>query len=114
MSRADDVGRSLDATLAAARQGAGPVEVDGFGPLATELRERLEVAGPPAGERPGTVVETTGDLARIESAIQRVDDLGTVVLAGHPADVDTTIDLYADVHVRGLTLITVVPDPDEG
>jgi len=46
--------------------------------------------------------------------MQRVDDLGTVVLAGPPVDADGTVDLYADVHVRGLTVIGVVPDPDKG
>jgi hypothetical protein len=113
VSRVNDAPDALDPALAAARQGAAPVEVDGSGSLATHLRERLGLADRPAGERPATVVETTGELARVESLMHRVDDLGTVILAGPPVEGDATVDFYVDVHVRGLTVITVAPDPDE-
>lgn len=113
MSRSEDHTGPLDAALAAASLGPGPVTVEGSGPLADRLRGRLGSAVTPAGERPATVVDTTGDLARIEQLMHKVDALGTVVLAGPAVDPEGTVDLYADLHVRGLTVITVAPSGDE-
>lgn len=94
---------AIDAALAALPAGAAPVEVCGDGPLAEALRARLPSAGDP-GARPAAIIETSGDPDAIRRALARVDDLGTVVLAG-PAPTDAVaLDLYADLHVRGLTL----------
>jgi hypothetical protein len=104
---------SLEKAVAAIRVGAEPVEVAGDGPLAARLRERASLEhGSPSG-RPRTVVDTTGDLAKIERLLARVADLGTVVLAGPPLAPEGTIDLYSDVHVRGLTVIALAA-PGEG
>ena len=59
---------------------------------------------------PAVVVEETGEPAEIERALAQVEDLGTVVLAAPVADPEAMIDLYADLHVRGLTLVTAPPD----
>ena len=55
---------------------------------------------------PLRLVDETGDPVEVERLLQRVGDLGVVVLAGPPLPRDATIDLYADLHVRGITLIT--------
>ena len=49
-------------------------------------------------------------MSEIESALERVDDLGTIVLAGPLPDATVRLNLYADVHVRGLTLLGIPPD----
>jgi threonine dehydrogenase-like Zn-dependent dehydrogenase len=100
----------LDAILAAVR---GTVEVAGDGPAAAALRERLADRAPPTGEAPETVIETSGRPEALERAMARVADLGTVVAAGSPPTPDSTIDLYADLHVRGLTLILPAPAPTQ-
>jgi hypothetical protein len=103
MSNAD-----IERVVAVIGAAPGPVEVLGDGPFARALRARLG-AGAPAGDaRPAVVVETSGDPAAIGAALARVDDLGTVVLAGPAAVAEpVALDLYADLHVRGLTLVGV-------
>ena len=59
---------------------------------------------------PAVVVEETGDPAEIERALAQAEDLGTVVLAAPVSEQEAAIDLYADLHVRGLTLVTAPPD----
>ncbi len=66
----------IDAVLAAL--GTDAAEVVGAGPLADALRDRLAAPAAP----PAAIVDTTGDPAAIADALARVDDLGTVVLAG--------------------------------
>ena len=90
-----------DAVLAAL--GTDAAEVVGAGALADALRARLRAPGTP----PAAIVDTTGDPAALADALARVDDLGTVVLAGPPPGEPVALDLYADLHVRGLTLIGV-------
>jgi hypothetical protein len=98
----------VDAVLAAL--GTDAAEVVGAGPLADALRARLAAPAAP----PAAIVDTTGDAAAIADALARVDDLGTVVLAGPPPDGPVALDLYADVHVRGLTVAGVPPGADDG
>lgn len=95
---------------AAVVEGLAPVEVTGDGLVARRLRALLEghVAGEGA-ERPEAIVDTTGNPATILDATRRVADLGTVVLAGECPGRPTELDLYPDVHVRGLTLAGVAP-----
>lgn len=108
MSGANDFRPQLAAVLEAARRGPPPVEVAGIGSLADQLREQLHASGSGGGQ-PGTVVDTTGDPEQLERVMQRVDDLGMVILSGPPLPDRATIELYADVHVRGLTVICVPP-----
>ena len=56
-------------------------------------------------EEPRRLVDETGDVDEVERLLARVADLGEVVLAGPPLRRNATIDLYADLHVRGLTMI---------
>jgi threonine dehydrogenase-like Zn-dependent dehydrogenase len=98
----------MDAVLAAL--GTDAAEVVGAGALADALRARLPAPAAP----PAAIVDTTGDPAAIADALARVDDLGTVVLAGPVPEGTVALDLYADVHVRGLTVVGVAPDGDGG
>ena len=107
---------AIQAIVGALPAGEEPVEVLGDGPLARALRARLRleatVLAPDA--RPAVIVETTGDAAAIGAALARVADLGTVVLAGTcgAGSAPVALDLYADLHVRGLTVVGV-PLPGE-
>ena len=85
--------------------GASPVEVLGDGPLAELLRRSLGTDD--ASRRPAVVVDTTGDAAELARALRRLDDLGTLVLAGPPPSEPLALDLYGDLHVRGLTVVGV-------
>lgn len=97
MSRTERV----ESLVATARAAGSPVAVLGDGPDADALR----IEFPASADPPTTVVETSGTVEGIREAMASVADLGTVVLAGPPIDPDPTLDLYGDLHVRGLTII---------
>ena len=100
---------SAAAVIALARSGNGPVEVVGTSALAEELRQVLgeRILPTQSGQRPQVIVETTGEAAALEAALQGVADLGMVVIAGPSPPGPVALDLYTDVHVRGLTLAGV-------
>jgi threonine dehydrogenase-like Zn-dependent dehydrogenase len=88
----------------------GDVDVTGEGELATALRSRLATRLAREAERaPAAVIDTTGDPTAIAAALARLDDLGTLVLAGPAAPQPGALDLYADLHVRGLTVVGIAP-----
>jgi threonine dehydrogenase-like Zn-dependent dehydrogenase len=58
------------------------------------------------------IVEATGDFKRVRDALRACPDLGTVILAGPIGDSPPALDLYADVHVRGLTVVCRRPDEE--
>jgi hypothetical protein len=92
--------------------GLSPVHVTGTGVVATITRTLLGgrlAPTPTEAERPRAVIETTGDPEVILEATQTVSDLGVVVLAGESGGRHLDIDLYHDVHVRGLELAGVTP-----
>lgn len=97
--------RAVEAALAALPTAGGAVEVVGEGGLARTLRRRLGLGAPDPLVRPSAIIETTGDHDAVQQALRRVADLGTVVLAGPPPAAAVALDLYADLHVRGLTLV---------
>jgi hypothetical protein len=103
---------SAAALVGALAEGEGRVEVVGSGTLADELRlllgERVRPAVPEA--RPEVIIDTTGEALALIAALERVDDLGTVVLAGPVPSRSLDLDLYTDLHVRGLVLVGVPPD----
>ncbi|MEZ5099315.1 MAG: hypothetical protein R3C15_05830 [Thermoleophilia bacterium] len=105
------------AARAAARVPAGEpgtVEVVGEGALAALVAARLGARVAAGGERPRTIVETSGSPAAIAAALARADDRAVVVLAGEDGGRAPEVDLYADVHLRGLELVGVAaPGPDE-
>jgi hypothetical protein len=87
------------------------IEVSGSGLVAREVRHllRLEIVGEDARERPMAIVDTTGDPKVIEDATRRLADLGKLVLAGESLGRPFPLNLYSDVHARGLELIGVGP-----
>jgi hypothetical protein len=104
------------ALLAVARDAAavkglrGKVEVTGNGLIAHYVRTLLGDNGRVAGdEPPKAIVDTTGGPAVIADATRRLADLGTLVLVGESVGRNVALNLYQDVHVRGLTLVGVAP-----
>lgn len=92
----------------------GTVEVVGDGALAAAVRALLGPRVGAADERPRAVVETSGAAAAIAAALARVDDRAVVVLAGEDGGRAPLVDLYADIHLRGLELVGVAaPGPGE-
>lgn len=105
--------RAIAEEAAAAADGAAPgrVEVTGVGFVAEHVRRLLSVARQPdeAGEtpRPAVIVDATGAGDVIEAATRRLDDLGTLVLAGESAGRRFPLNVYADIHSRGLRVVGV-------
>ena len=87
------------------------IEVSGSGLVAREVRHLLTlgIAGGEARERPLAIVDTTGDPEVIEDATRRLADLGKLVLAGESLGRPFPLNLYPDVHARGLELIGIGP-----
>lgn len=103
-SVAREAARAVDAS--------GRTEVIGKGVVAAMVRRlvprsRGEGSGDDGPLR--TIVDTTGDPAVLEAATNRLADLGTLVLAGEPLGRRLSLDLYPDVHRRGLRLVGVAP-----
>lgn len=89
----------------------GPVEVLGDGLLAETLRERLGALDGAQGERsPALIIDTSGSPQRIKEALRRLDDLGILVLTRGVGG-DVSVNLYADLHFRSLTVIGVMAPP---
>jgi hypothetical protein len=108
----DNAARALAAVAraaAAAVNGTSLVQVRGDGALASLVRSMLPSERP---DGPQAIVEATGRPEAILSATRELADLGTLVLAGPTGAEPLTIDLYPDVHVRGLALVGV-PSPLE-
>lgn len=85
------------------------IEVCGSGLVAREVRHlvRCGAAAADAPESPMAIVDTTGDPDVIEDAMHRLADLGTLVLAGESRGRPLPLNLYTDVHVRGLELVGI-------
>jgi hypothetical protein len=58
---------------------------------------------------PRAIIDITGDPSAIVDATRRVAALGTVALVGEPLERRAEMNLYPDVHMRGLTLVGVSP-----
>lgn len=119
------LGVAREATAAVAACVRGTVEVVGYGLVAAHVRRLVAPDDGPPGESPSAVVDMTGDPETIRSALERVSDLGTVVLAGEAAGRTLDLDLYSSVHTRGLVLagvasplhcvdVAAIADVDEG
>ena len=96
---------AAEAALAATR---GAVEVIGAGLVAARVRQLVGDRSA-ASDPPGAVVDTTGDPAAIRSGLDRLSELGTIVLAGESSGRTLDLDLYASVHRRGLVVVGVAP-----
>ena len=108
----DTAGHGVLAGFAArARQivaeAGGTVEVIGTGAVAQAIAHAVGTTAGLRVESPRTIVDTTGKADVLVDATQRLPELGTFVLAGPPPSANVTIDLYPDVHVRGLRLVGV-------
>jgi hypothetical protein len=86
------------------------VEVTGAGFVAGAVRRLLgSTSTAMSGHRPLAVVDTTGDPEQLVAATRRLDDLGVLALAGESAGRSVDLDLYPDVHLRGLCIVGVSP-----
>jgi hypothetical protein len=107
--------------LAVAREAAaavvglprGSVEVTGSGLIARLVRALVGEARE-AKARPRGIVDTTGDSDVIVDATRRLADFGVLVLACEVGTWPVELNLYSDVHLRGLTLIGVAPPMRQG
>jgi hypothetical protein len=103
-----------DAANAVADLPPGSVEVIGDGLIAHLVRALVGEDASGKAESPMAIVDTTGDPASIVDATRRVGDLGTVVLVGETVGREVELNLYADVHMRGLTLQGISPPLEHG
>lgn len=96
----------------------GAVDVLGTGLVAGEIRRLLRARGAaaPAGgkKRLRCCVDATGDPAVIQEALSGLDDLETMIVAGPLAGRTFTMDMYPDLHVRGLHLVGIGPPLSDG
>lgn len=83
---------------------ARPIEVLGGGLVAHLARRRLAAR---TDGTPAAIVDTTGDPALIEVATRRLADGGLLALAGEPQGRPLDLNVYTDVHSRGLRLAGV-------
>jgi hypothetical protein len=99
----------MASSAVAAVSTADPVEVMGAGLIADVARRLLSgrVAAEGHATRPVAVIDVTGDPARIVAATRRLADRGVLVLAGESAGRLLSIDLYTDVHRRGLEIVGI-------
>ena len=98
-----------DASGAVPTSAHGACEVPGRGLVAEWVRQLVQGRAMAEGDAPAAIVETRGDAASIMSSSSRLADLGTLVLAGEGETTSLPLDLYPDVHVRGLRLVGVAP-----
>jgi hypothetical protein len=89
-------------------------EVIGKGLVARQVRSLLgkdwqEAARVSSPEKPAAIVDTTGDPSALVDAMRRLVDLGTLVLVGESLGRRAQMNLYADAHLRGLTLVGIPP-----
>ena len=101
---------------AAVLEGIAPdsIEIIGRGLIAQQVRALVKNPSESNGwstpiEQPRAIVDTTGDPSVILDATRRVANLGTVVLLGESLARRAEMNLYPDVHTRGLTLVGVAP-----
>lgn len=83
------------------------VEVTGDGVVAELVRRAIDGSG--GDGAPTAVIDTTGDPEVILDATRRLRSLGVLILAGESLGRTMDIDLYPDVHARGLRVVGVGP-----
>ena len=100
-----------NAAIAAAKDvPADSIDVVGTGLIARQVRALLEESvSERRTERPRAIIDTTGAPSAIVDATRRVAALGTVVLVGEDLGRETDMNVYPDVHARGLSLIGIGP-----
>jgi hypothetical protein len=105
-----------EAAAAVEKRPPGAVEVVGEGLIARQVRQLVDAVGGerPAAERPAAIVDMTGVPEAIVDATCRLADLGILVLVGERPDAPLELNLYPDVHLRGLTVVGVAPPLADG
>jgi hypothetical protein len=89
---------------------ADSINVIGSGLIALQMRALLgDGSSKRCLEQPRVIIDATGDPSAIVDATRRVAALGRVVLVGESLGRKSELNLYPDVHVRGLTLVGVRP-----
>jgi catabolite regulation protein CreA len=58
---------------------------------------------------PKIVIGPNATVADLQVALRDAADLGTVVVTGWTGDDEIVVDVYTDLHVRGLTLVVDSP-----
>jgi hypothetical protein len=81
------------------------IDVVGRGFSSGLVRQVLELTPGDQALPPEAVVDVSGDVAELVAATRRLAPLGTLVVMGEPSGRSLEIDLYPDVHVRGLRLV---------
>ena len=105
---------ALARTAVLALPGEGLVAVPGTGIVAVRIRQLIGDRLARAGGAPAlAAVDTTGRADRIAEATEAVVDMGTVVLAMSGEAASIPIDLYSEVHKRGVRLVGVA-FPEQG
>lgn len=92
-------GALRDAVGTTARPGAGEVRATWRRALPGRLR------GATGAERPLAIAETTGEAGALAGAAARLADGGLLVLAGDGGPDTIALDLYRDIHRRGLRVV---------
>ena len=94
-----------------ARSAGGPAEVTGSGIVAWLIRRLIEGSIDSSAvleaAQPPTIVDTTGEPEVVAASLERIEDLGTLVLAGEPRKGTFPLDVYPNLHVRGLSVVGV-------
>ena len=81
------------------------LQVTGRGVTAEQVRQRVGISSQtPSTSSPLAVVEMTGEPAELRKATESVADGGLVVLGGE-SDPPMELNLYTDVHRRGLHVL---------
>lgn len=101
-------GIALDIAAIVTERCPQSVNVIGNGAVAWAVRKLLDCASqPPAA--PEAVVDTTGDPNRLIDATRRLAPLGLLILAGEACGRELRLNVYANVHRRGLEIVGVSP-----
>ena len=89
----------------------GRVAVGGQG-IVAELVRRLLPSDRYGSDGPlAALVDTTGEAPTVEQGVEQVCDLGVVVLAAGPHGAEPVVDVYRDIHRRGLTIVGLADPP---
>jgi hypothetical protein len=98
---------AVAAEAAAALDGVARDRIDvvGRGFSSALVRRVLELAPGDEALPPAAIVDASGDVAAVVAATRRLAPLGTLVVMGESSGRSLEIDLYPDVHVRGLRLV---------
>jgi hypothetical protein len=89
------------------------VVVPGRGLLATQVRQLLgDGSTDTSGGSPACIVDTTGSPEVVTDLLSSLENLGALVAAGPVAGRTFPLNVYSDIHARGLHVIGIPYDVD--